>query len=154
MSSVEYCTPGWVASGTTIISGNNPNTVSTKKGSCMLDCRVVLSRIQHFAPGPGRWLPYRIYDYIEKLVAAGINVEIHWVPGHTGVEGNGWADEAAKQAARSRSHCNERLASLTHVSRHVTELKRKECRKYLSLSTEICQSQLERPTSFSVKIGA
>lgn len=48
-----------------------------KRDHVWLDSRAALSRIQHLAPGLGQWLARRIYDYIDKLIAAVITVEIH-----------------------------------------------------------------------------
>lgn len=52
-------------------------------------------------------------------------VEIPWVPGHNGVEGDERAEEVAKMAAEAAviHRCPERFTSLAHIRQTVTEKK-------------------------------
>ncbi|KAH8743751.1 hypothetical protein F5883DRAFT_440660 [Diaporthe sp. PMI_573] len=70
------------------------------------DCQEAMSRVdglRHISP-TDQWL--RGDPILRKLVArsqyfcgVGVEVEIRWVPGHSGVEGNVHADAAARSAA-------------------------------------------------------
>ncbi|KAG5220246.1 RNA-directed DNA polymerase from transposon X-element [Salix suchowensis] len=43
---------------------------------------------------------------------AGIKVMVHWIPGHEDIEGNEWADRAAKEAAQGRVSRRETLPAI------------------------------------------
>ncbi|KAK8123267.1 hypothetical protein PG999_003185 [Apiospora kogelbergensis] len=47
----------------------------------------------------GQWLLRQIAEQLKALQQQGINVNIHWIPAHTGVPGNEAADQLAKLAA-------------------------------------------------------
>lgn len=64
-----------------------------------LDNTSAIRRLQHLANGPGQDHAITTYDNTEQLKALGVKVHIHWVPGHTDVDGNEAADQLAKEAA-------------------------------------------------------
>jgi len=56
----------------------------------------------------GQHLIKSIIISIEKLRSNGMEVELHWVPAHIGIDGNESADIAAKQATGWRQKKNKR----------------------------------------------
>lgn len=66
------------------------------------------------------------------MMERGTTVEIHWVPGHMGVEGNKKVGTVAEEAAEKRGtrRYPDRFASLAHVSRTITKRKWKKKTKY------------------------
>ncbi|POS85905.1 hypothetical protein EPUL_002116, partial [Erysiphe pulchra] len=100
--------------------------------------------ILHLEPGPSQWLVRQIHRRAQELKDYGVETHIRWVPGHAGVESNENADQAAKDAAKTGIHCRERFNSLSHMSRLITECKRKEDRKWFR-----AQHQKRKPESRS-----
>ncbi len=46
----------------------------------------------------GAYIVKQIVQEIDELQAAGVSIDVHWIPAHEGIEGNEAADEAAKEA--------------------------------------------------------
>lgn len=65
------------------------------------NAQAALDRIQIDAPGEGQYLAQRIAMRERALLALGIAIEYHWVPGHKDVIDNEAADRVAKAAARN-----------------------------------------------------
>ena len=63
------------------------------------DAQAALTRMRTNPPTAGQWLVTRIIKSEQEILALGVRVEYHWVPGHEGIEGNERADQAAKEAA-------------------------------------------------------
>ena len=79
-----------------------------------------------------QWLTTRIRERAESLAAQGLEVELHWVPGHVGCFGNEEADKAAKQAAAKIPGRAERFATIPYLRRQNTEQRKKECSAWLA----------------------
>ena len=86
----------------------------------------VMRRLQDDRPGAGRELACEAMDWVGDLAETGCRVEIRWIPGHSGVEGNEMADNMAREAAE-RGMAGEkekgiaRRISLAYLSRRRSE---------------------------------
>jgi len=57
------------------------------KVAAFSDSQAAIRRTEHLEPGPGQPLARWIDQSARTLRKAGIETEIHWVPGHTGIPG-------------------------------------------------------------------
>lgn len=61
----------------------------------------VLSAVQtRFKPGRSSYLVLWVKSLLLDLSSRGVKVKLVWIPGHSGVRGNEWADSLAKDAVR------------------------------------------------------
>ncbi|KAL8910335.1 MAG: hypothetical protein Q9171_004379 [Xanthocarpia ochracea] len=74
------------------------------------DCQSALRRIGNLIRGGGI-VAQRIRNQTEELQELGVNVELHWCPGHRRVPGNSLADRLAKEAT-FHSLCSEQTQSV------------------------------------------
>src|SRR5213078_500562 len=70
-----------------------------KKVTVCSDAQAALDRLKNTAWGPGQFLATRAIGFARELRWKGVEVELRWVPGHKGIEGNERADAVAKEAA-------------------------------------------------------
>jgi ribonuclease HI len=68
-----------------------------------LDNAAAITRMEDIKPGPGQHHALITHDIAKDLKCMGIQLHIHWVPGHTDVRGNERADKLAKRAAQKPS---------------------------------------------------
>jgi ribonuclease HI len=73
-------------------------THGVTKVAVFSDSEAAIRQTEHLEPAPGQHLPRWISQCARNLREAGIETEIHWVPGHSGIPGNAEADCQANLA--------------------------------------------------------
>ena len=89
------------------------------------DCQPAIQRTLSDQLGPDQQWARAIFEVTSRLVAAGNEIDIRWVPANRGVRGNEVADGMAKEAAENRAHSVPDevrwQTSLQHLTRRATE---------------------------------
>jgi ribonuclease HI len=94
------------------------------------DCQAALSELQKLQNVSytekqleGNAVARRIITTSQYLQRVGVHLEIRWIPGHAGIQGNCYADTAARAMARSGAKCEEEEPS---GSSHMTNARMEE----------------------------
>jgi ribonuclease HI len=101
-------------------------THGVTKVAVFSDSQAAIRRTEHLEPGPGQPLVRWINQSARTLRKAGIETEIHWVPGHTGIPGNEEADRQANLAREGHrtGTVRERIyTSAANRTRRISEAK-------------------------------
>jgi len=102
-------------------------THGATKVAIFSDSQAAIRRMEHLEPGPGQHLARWISQWARNLREAGIDTEIHWVPGHSGIPGNEEADCQANLArdGRRAGTVRERIStSVANRTRQISETKK------------------------------
>ena len=75
----------------------------------MVDNQAAIRRLGVGGKGPGDWIVKKIHKEQERIYSKFMwsTIELHWTPGHMGIQGNETADTEAKQAAEGARHNRE-----------------------------------------------
>ena len=68
------------------------------------DSQAAIRWMMHQDPGRGQQLARAINDNARALHSQGIDVVIHWVPGHSSIPGNKEADDQANKVREGRGY--------------------------------------------------
>jgi ribonuclease HI len=75
-------------------------------------------------------ITHEILDKMKRIQKNGIEIKIHWIPGHANVNGNEIADrlakEAAKEAEQNQSHKNGKTDGISVIEEDSTTSKNKK----------------------------
>jgi len=87
------------------------------------DLQAAIRPTAHLEPGRGHRLACRINQRVQALLAHGIEREIHWVPGHSGIPGNEEADcqATAAREARRDTDIDWPYTSASNTARRISE---------------------------------
>ena len=84
-----------------------------------LDNSAAIRRLSHLQPGSGQAYAIEIHRISSRLTDKGIRLHIHWVPGHSRIEGNDMADTLAKQGSKLPVNIQECTTTYAYLRRKV-----------------------------------
>ena len=121
------------------------NTAGNQEAiTIFLDSQAAIKKIRKSDGGAGQAVASQIHKRTRQLMDRGHTVEVRWVPGHAGVEGNEVADQAAKQAAEGRGRKAVEWSSIAHVRRKGTEALAAETKLWLQKRIDKRNARHER----------
>ena len=82
-----------------------------------IDSQAAIRRLRHTTAGPGQGLAIQACQLAKALIDRGQSVQIQWVPGHNGAEGNEQADQAAKLGAERAPRGQASRLTLAYLRR-------------------------------------
>ena len=85
------------------------------------DNQAAISNSHRLTPHPGQQISLKIQQLTKNLLDSDLDLQLHlhWVPGHTGIQGNDEADRLAKQAAEYPLPTQDSYLSLTKLKTQI-----------------------------------
>ncbi|CUS06674.1 unnamed protein product, partial [Tuber aestivum] len=96
------------------------------------DNQAAITNSQRLSPYPGQQISQEIQQLIQDLPSSDLDLQLHlhWVPGHTGIQGNDEADRLAKQAAEYPQPDIDSYLSLTKLKTQIKQSALKAWHQY------------------------
>lgn len=98
---------------------NQHITDNTRKIWIFSDCKQAINRIKTQNNKPGQPWCLEVKNNIHRIKSRGVEVEIHWVPGHQDIPENEKADQLAKEATEGTTRDPMTVVSRNYLRNHV-----------------------------------
>ncbi|CUS06669.1 unnamed protein product, partial [Tuber aestivum] len=99
------------------------SSLSCKYIWVVTDNQAAISNSHRLSPHPGQQISQQIQQLTKDLLSSDLDLQLHlhWVPSHTGIQGNDEADRLAKQAAEYPQPDIDSYLSLTKLQTQIKQ---------------------------------